>query len=217
MPVAPQELHDLLQAGTPAARDEAWSRFVARFSTLLLHTARKVAHEHDRAMDAYTDLLEQLRADDCRRLRQYVASTGAQFTTWLVVVARRCCVDFLRQQYGRAPAAPHRSADHAMRRRLVDLVAVDVDEVPHLTEPGAAPDAQLLERDLQGALKDILGQLTPAQRLLLSLRFEDDLPVREIAELLHYPTRFHVHRALNAVLAELRQRLLSRGIDRVDP
>ena len=101
MAAAPQELLDLLQATDAAATEDAWSRFVTRFSPLLLHTARSVAHEHDRAMDAYTHLLEQLRQEGGRRLRQYVEDPRAQFTTWLVIVAQRVCIDFLPQRYGR--------------------------------------------------------------------------------------------------------------------
>jgi RNA polymerase sigma factor (sigma-70 family) len=217
MPAAPLELQDLLQASGAAARDEAWSRFVARFSPLLLHTARTVAREHDRAMDAYAHLLEQLHEDDGRRLKQYLEDSGAQFTTWLVIVARRLCIDFLRQRYGRAPAAPSRMADHAMRRRLEDLVAVEIGEMVALTEPGAGPDETLRRRDRDQALRTSLAQLPPAHRLLLSLRFEDDLSVREIAKLLRYPTPFHVYRTLNTVLADLRRRLATHGIAEAEP
>jgi RNA polymerase sigma factor (sigma-70 family) len=217
MPAAPLELQDLLQASGAAARDEAWSRFVARFSPLLLHTARTVAREHDRAMDAYAHLLEQLHEDDGRRLKQYLEDSGAQFTTWLVIVARRLCIDFLRQRYGRAPAAPSRMADHAMRRRLEDLVAVEIGEMVALTEPGAGPDETLRRRDRDQALRTSLAQLPPAHRLLLSLRFQDDLSVREIAKLLRYPTPFHVYRTLNTVLADLRRRLATHGIAEAEP
>jgi RNA polymerase sigma factor (sigma-70 family) len=216
MPAAPPELQDLLQASGSAARDEAWSRFVARFSPLLLHTARTVAREHDRAMDAYAHLLEQLHEDDGRRLKQFLEDSGAQFTTWLVIVARRLCIDFLRQRYGRAPAAPSRMADHAMRRRLEDLVAVEIGEVA-LTEPGAGPDETLSRRDRDHALRMSLAQLPTAHRLLLALRFEDELPVREIAKLLRYPTPFHVYRTLNSVLADLRRKLASHGIAEAEP
>jgi RNA polymerase sigma factor (sigma-70 family) len=217
MPSAPPELQDVLQASGAAARDEAWSRFVARFSPLLLHTARTVAREHDRAMDAYTHLLEQLRQDDNRRLKQYLEDAGAQFTTWLVIVARRLCIDFLRQRYGRAPATASKLADHAMRRRLEDLVAVDIGAMMGLSEPGADPDEKLRRHDLDSALRSCLAQLTPAHRLLLTLRFEDDLPVREIAKLLRYPTPFHVYRTLNLLLAELRRSLATHGVTRAGP
>ena len=217
MAPAPPELQDLLQASSATARDEAWSRFVARFSPLLLHTARTVAREQDRTMDAYAHLLEQLREDDSRRLRRYLENTGAQFTTWLVVVARRLCVDFLRQRYGRAPTAPGKAADHATRRRLEDLIAVEIDEVTALAETRAGPDESLRRCDLHLALQAALAQLPPAHRLLLGLRFEDNLPVREIAKLLRYPTPFHVYRTLNAVLAELRQVLAARGVADAEP
>jgi RNA polymerase sigma factor (sigma-70 family) len=217
MPAAPPELQDLLQASGVPARDEAWSRFVARFSPLLLHTARTVAREHDRAMDAYAHLLEQLHEDDGRRLKQYLEDCGAQFTTWLVIVARRLCIDFLRHRYGRTPAAPSRMADHATRRRLEDLVAVEIGEMVALTEPGAGPDEMLRRRDRDDALRRALAELPPAQRLLLALRFEDELPVREIAKLLRYPTPFHVYRTLNTVLADLRRKLTSYGVAEAEP
>ena len=217
MPAAPPELQDLLQASGAAARDAAWSRFVARFSPLLLHTARAVARDHDRAMDAYTHLLEQLPQDDNRRLKQYLEDAGAQFTTWLVIVARRLCIDFLRQRYGRAPPTPSRMEDHAMRRRLEDLVGVEIGELTGLTEPGAGPDEKLRRRDLDSALRTCLAQLSPAHRLLLTLRFEDDLPVREIAKLLRYPTPFHVYRTLNSLLAELRRSLAVHGVTQAEP
>ncbi len=217
MPAAPPELQDLLQASGPAARDEAWGRFVGRFSPLLLHTARTVAREHDRTMDAYAHLLEQLRQDEGRRLTQFVEDSGAQFTTWLVIVARRLCIDFLRQRYGRAPAAPSKLADHAMRRRLEDLIAVEIGELTALSEPRADPDEELRRRDLEAALQASLAQLTPAHRLLLKLRFEHDIPVREIANLLRYPTPFHVYRTLNTLLAELRRRMAAAGIADAEP
>lgn len=217
MTAAPPELRDLLRASGAAARDEAWSRFVARFSPLLLHTARTVAREHDRAMDAYAHLLEQLGEDDSRRLKQYLEDSGAQFTTWLVIVARRLCIDFLRQRYGRAPSTASRMADHAARRRLEDLVAVEIGEMVTLAEPRAGPDEKLRRRDLDIALRACLAQLPPAHRLLLALRFEDDLPVREIAKLLRYPTPFHVYRTLNTLLAGLRRSLATRGVADAEP
>ena len=50
-------------------------------------------------------------------------------------------------------------------------------------------------------------------RLLLKLRFEDELPAREIATLMHLPTVFHAYRRLNALLASLRRTLEDAGVD----
>lgn len=213
MGLAPEELRELLEATRPGERDAAWQRFVDRFSPLLLHTARSVIRDYDRAMDAYAYLLEQLRADDARRLRQYTENPRTRFTTWLVVVARRLCHDHLRQRYGRVrETGGSDPIARESRRRLVDLVAEELDGAGPLADPGDSPDAELARRDRTAALQASLAQLPPADRLLLAMRFEDDRPVREIADLLGYPTPFHVYRAVNGVLQRLRQSLLQRGV-----
>ena len=217
MAAAPQELQDLLQATGAGARDEAWVRFVNRFSALLLHTARCVVPEHDRAMDAYAHVLDQLREDDSRRLRQYAEDPRSQFTTWLVIVARHLCLDHLRQRYGRHRGEqPKDREGQASRRRLVDLIAKEIGQVG-LPDPRAGADEDLRRRELNSALEASLAQLSPAHRLLLKMRFEDDRPAREIAQLLRYPTPFHVYRTLNTLLRELRVSLARQGISDPEP
>ena len=196
-----------------AARDTAWDGFTAAYSRLLLHTARSITGDHDSAMDAYTYLLEQLRADDFKRLRAYSADGRGKFTTWLVVVVRRLCLDFRRQRYGRPRNdTPDDAVARATRRRLIDLIAApqDPDEIPAL---GKDPAAAVLSDDLARILESALAGLTPHDRLLLKLRYEDDLSAREIAALLGMPSPFHVYRRINALLTELRGSLRARGVD----
>jgi RNA polymerase sigma factor (sigma-70 family) len=215
-PPPPSELSRLLTATAGPARDDAWGNFVAAHSRLLLHVARSLAADHDVAMDGYAYLLERLRADECRRLREYVADGRSKFTTWLVVVARRLCLDFLRHRYGRTrPDAPSQAA-RTTRRHLVDLVA---DETDPADLPAAAPDpAMLVQRgELQRALEAASSRLAPADRLLLRLRFDDDLSAREIAAVLGSPTPFHVYRRLNALLEDLRRAMRARGIEGPEP
>jgi RNA polymerase sigma factor (sigma-70 family) len=216
--VLPSELSALLGAEDPAARDAAWKSFVELHSRLLLHTARSVDRDHDAAMDAYTHLLEQLRADDFRRLRGYADDGRSKFTTWLVVVARRLCLDHVRQRYGRLQEdTPEARESHAARRRLIDHVTdeIDVDELH--AEAGVDADAQLRTAELTRALSAALAGLDPSDRLLLRLRFEDDLPAREIAAILHYPSPFHVYRRINALLAQMRETLARRGVREAEP
>lgn len=97
----PAALTRLLDARDPGGEDTAWREFVVTYSTLLLQVARSTATTRDAAMDTYTFVLEQLREQQCRRLRAYVARDGARFSTWLIVVAKRLCVDFHRRRYGR--------------------------------------------------------------------------------------------------------------------
>jgi RNA polymerase sigma factor (sigma-70 family) len=194
--------------------EEEWAAFVAEHSRLLLNAARSVTSDHDAAMDGYTYILEQLREDDYRRLRAFVPDGRSRFTTWLVVVARRLCLDHRRQRYGRVrdddPAAAM-----ATRQRLLDFVTEkDPDEI---ASTSVDPEQSLQLHELHDVLEAALARLDPADRLLLKLRFEDELPAREIAAVLRLPTLFHVYRRLNALLPELRAALRKRGVEDPEP
>jgi len=165
-------------------------------------------------MDAYALALEQLRADDCRRLRRYAEEPGAKFSTWLVVVVRRICLDHLRHRYGRTTGES--ADDRAPRRRLVDLIAAPLDERVDAADPAESGEDRLDREQVAAALQVALARLEPAQRLLLAMRFEDERTAREIAPLLGYPTPFHVYRAINSALGGLRKSLAEQGIHRVD-
>ncbi|MDO8666161.1 MAG: sigma-70 family RNA polymerase sigma factor [Gemmatimonadales bacterium] len=205
----PPELARLLEAAAPASREQAWDDFVAAYSRLLLHTARSVAHDHDAAMDAYAYMLEALRDDGFRRLRAYQSVTNAKFTTWLVVVVRRLCLDHRRQRYGRTQSANPDAG--AARRRLAELVGEDVDAA-QIPDTAVGPVAVLEERERSRLLESCREKLDPRDRLLLKLRFEDDLPARAIAEVLGFASAFHVYRRLDKVTAALRDCLRRRGV-----
>jgi len=217
-PSLPPLLDRLLRPAEREARDRAWDEFVAAHSAVVLHTCRQVARDHDAAMDGYAYVLEALRADDCRRLRAYTPDGRTQFRTWLVVVVRRMLVDHHRQRFGRPRSADaERVAEHDARRRLEELVAAEVDP-DDLAGPGAeSPDAEVRRRELSDALRHAIDGLDPTDRLLLTLRFEDERPAKEIAAVLRLPTVFHVYRRLGAVLARLKLALARRGVEAPDP
>ena len=205
----------LFAATDPEARDEAWTQFVSRHSRLLLHAARSLGKDYDGAMDRYTYALERLRERDFHRLRTYSPDGRTQFTTWLLVVFRRLCVDHYRQRYGRpgSGGAGPRSSDRVMRRQFADelLGRVDPDLLP-------APDAPSLDGDLASghrteSLATALSTLPPKDRLLLKYRFEDGLSANEISKVMDFPTPFHVYRRLNALFLSLRRTLQAGGIE----
>jgi RNA polymerase sigma factor (sigma-70 family) len=198
------------------AVDAAWRAFVGDYTRLLLHVARSVTTNHDDAMDAYAFVIEQLRADDLRRLREFAADPRSKLSTWLVVVARRLCLDLYRRRYGRVRGADSRP-QRAVRRRLQDLVAenVDVHDIP--TAYTGSAELALRRSELQVALEQALAALDPQDALLLRLRFDDDLTAQEIAKLLSFPSAFHVYRRVNALLAVLRRALEQRGIESAVP
>ena len=210
----PVELQRLLLAADDPSRAAAWERLIAEHSHLLIRVARSLGGGHDEAMDRYAFILDRLCQSDCRRLRAYVPDSNAKFTTWLAVVARRLCLDQHRERYGRPLGVGRESADAARTRRcLEDLVSAELD-LDQVADPaGADPSTIAQAQVVRDALRDALAALDPGDRLLLKLRFEDDLPAREIAGLIHLPTPFHVYRRLKTLLAALRSALQQVGIE----
>jgi RNA polymerase sigma factor (sigma-70 family) len=206
----PQALQALLQADDDAAREDAWDEFIAEFSRLILHVTRSQTDSYDVAMDRYSFVIERLREGDFRRLRTYAADGRGKFTTWLVVVVRRLCADEARRRYGRDRSA---STDRRGRRELVDLVGseIDVNLLPDTAT--ALPSDAISAHELQEALSVALQQLDPSDRLILKLRFQDDVSVAEIARMLSLPSVFHVYRRLNGIYDRLRVTLRGLGVE----
>ena len=215
--ILPTELSQLLAASTEEARDAAWARFVSAHHRLLLHVARSSERDHDAAMDAYVFILDHLRRDDCKRLRTYAALRRSTFTTWLVVVAKRLCVDFARTRYGRGdrdsgPTAPERKLE---RRRLIDLASEDID-IGLIADPSErTPETEFEAAALRECLRHAIAELEPHDRMLLALRFDDGLTAEQIAAALDMASAFHVYRRLNRILATLRRRV--RELDEGNP
>jgi RNA polymerase sigma factor (sigma-70 family) len=200
-----------------------WDAFLASYGEVLLKTAgyaasRTMARErrHDASMDAYVFILEKLREEEFRRLRAFDGEDREAFTRWLVVVARRLCTDFRRKRYGRVRSATD-AATRDMRRRLVDELWEKQEPSNLPADPHANPEWDTRYRERHGLLEQVQGELEPRDQLLLAYRFEDDLPARRIAELMGFPSPFHVYRKLKKVLADLRQRLEGLGMEDPDP
>ena len=104
------------------------------------------------------------------------------------------------------------SDQHEARRRLADLIASELDPSITPDNNGASPDMTVRRAELNEALETAVAGLDTKDRLILQLRFHDDLSGREIADVVGLPTPFHAYRRLNAGLAQLRQALEARGI-----
>lgn len=212
----PADVRSLLGASDAAAQERAWAAFLESYSRVILHAAKSTTPDYDTAMDRYTYAVEALRKDEFRRLRGYSADGRAKFTAWLTVIVRRLCFDQHRQRYGRAQL--HTDPDSRVtRRRIADLLATELDVEQVKAAAEASPEADIRQRELAEILDHAVRRVAPRDRALLALRFEDDLPVRDIAQILGFPTLFHVYRRLNRILGELRQGLEARGVDDSTP
>lgn len=215
---APVELSRLLRASDIPDQEAAWEELIGSHTRLLLAVARSFGGDGDAAMERYAFVLGKLRESEFRRLRAFDPDAGATFSTWLTVTARRLCLDLHRARYGRPRKTDPNdksSVLRAARKALNDSYSSDID-TDTLTGPERMADAEVIRSHRDECLRAELAHLTPRERLLLTLRFEDDLPASRIAGIIGLPTPFHVYRKLNAILAALRTQLESKGIDNSD-
>jgi RNA polymerase sigma factor (sigma-70 family) len=205
----PAEVRRVLDATPGAEADHAWGEFLAAYSALLLRAATLHGADYDAVLDRYAYMLDELRRDDCRRLRRFVADGRAGFSAWLAVVARRLCLDHHRSRYGRRRSSPPAAGPapvcrREVRRRLMDLHSA-VDDLELVEDPAAREPVETLEdQRCCTLLLRAVALLSPADRQLLRLRFEQELSAREIAQRLGLATPFHVYRRLRAVCTGLR-------------
>ena len=213
----PSELARLLGASDDVSRLRAWTVFLDTYSRLILHAARSATTGYDDGMDAYTAALDGMRADNYKKLRGYSVDPRSKFTTWLVVVVRRICLDKQRERYGRVNSAEREagavSDERSARRRLANLTSAEIDLDSIQDSTGSAADDLVERAELTEALESSLSELAERDRLLLTLRFVDGLPAKRIAEVQGWPDQMAVYRRVNHLVAELKKKLRARGID----
>lgn len=218
--VRTEPLYKLLESDDPVARDACWAEFLQGYSRLILHVARSVCDDPDRAMDHYAYVVEQLRDDDFRRLRTFVADGRSEFSTWLLVVTQRLCRDHHRHIYGRRRNngnGSHGDDEIAARRRLVDLISAKVDLESLADEHGSDVEHAVRIDQMHRLLGTAVASLEPRDRLLIRLRFEDGCSMPEVARSLEMPSRWHAYRRLDEVLATLRSALRRNGVSSGSP
>lgn len=204
MPEAiPSYLADLLHATSPEHAELAWQRFIAEHSRLIMSVARGVGGDYDAAMDRYAFILDHLRRANYSKLRCYTADARSKFTTWLVVVCRRLCIDQTRSRFGRARAGTN-VIGLRTRRSLTQSLFSSAELEQVIAPDRDRPDFHAEQSEQHQRLEQCLDNLEPRDRLLIKLRFDDDMSAAEIGRLMKYATPFHVYRRLNRVLNDLR-------------
>jgi len=136
------------------------------------------------------DIAQQVFIRVWKSAGRYVAR--AKFTTWLLKITRNLVFNELR-----------RSKRHA----LVPLqTEPGAEEMPLPDQVARAPDASLLETELQQAIERAIVQLPESQRMALILRRYEEMSYEQIAEILDLSVPA-VKSVLFRARTELRERL----------
>ena len=136
------------------------------------------------------DIAQQVFIRVWKSARRYVPR--AKFTTWLLKITRNLVFNEMRRtkRHAHVPLQPEPGAE---------------DHPPLKDEMNLAPDASLLETELQRTIEDAILQLPEAQRMALVLRRYEQLSYEQIAEVLELSVP-----AVKSVLFRARTELRSR-------
>jgi len=153
-------LMQLVGAGNTSAFEE----LVERHQRLVVGTVgRMLGNNSD-----VEDIAQQVFVRVWKSARRYVPR--AKFTTWLLKITRNLVFNEVR-----------RRSRHA---QLPLQVESEDEERPIKDERAMAPDAALLEQELQRAIEAAIAQLPETQRMAVVLRRYDDLSYEQIADVL---------------------------------
>ena len=170
----------------------AFERLVERHQNLVIGTiGRMLGNSSD-----VEDLAQQVFIRVWKNAGRYVAR--AKFTTWLLTITRNLVFNELRRRK-RHNALPLQVEEHGEERPIAD-------------DQTREPDAALLERELDDAIRAAIAELPETQRMAVVLRRYEQLSYEEIAEVLGQ-TVPAVKSLLFRARTELREKL-SRYLDR---
>ena len=142
----------------------AFEKVIERHQALVAGTAARMLGSNSDV----EDIAQQVFIRVWKSARRYVPR--AKFTTWLLKITRNLVFNELRR---------------AKRRAQVSLQPEPgAEEISLKDETNPAPDASLLEGELQRAIEEAIMQLPESQRMALVLRRYEQLSYEEIAEVL---------------------------------
>ena len=177
-----------MRRGDPDALSAVISRYQHRLYRYLLRLVREPATADDLFQQTWLRVMERIGRYDARR----------NFESWLFSVAHNLAVDFWR----------------AKRGDSLDATA-DSGDSPGERLPAAGPDAleQLLDFERGAMLAACMNDLPAIHREVLTLRFEEDMKLEEIAEVAGIPlstVKSRLRRALEGLREALEARFQRR-------
>lgn len=87
----------------------------------------------------------------------------------------------------------------------------DGHQLNEIVEPGPGPDELAQQEQERGALLHAMSRLTPQQRLLLRLHYQQNMALKDVARIAGLGDLHQARRRIQAALAELKRLLSSSG------
>jgi RNA polymerase sigma-70 factor, ECF subfamily len=143
---------------------DSFEKLIERHQSLVIGTvARMLGSNSD-----VEDIAQQVFIRVWKSASRYVPR--AKFTTWLLKITRNLVFNELRRSKSRAQTPIQSEAN--------------TEEIQLKDESNPAPDASLLESELQGEIEKAIGELPETQRMAVVLRRYEEFSYEQIADIL---------------------------------
>lgn len=192
MPRVPKD-EPALVAEAIAGSEYAFQTLVERYQRPVFSLVARMVKDRGIA----EDVTQEVFVKAWRALPRY--DPKRRFASWLFKIASNAAIDQLRRK--QLPTTPIETADPD-RSSILDRVADERSE---------SPDTLVKRRELSAALEAAVAALRPEYRLVILLRFREDLPYRDIAEATGMPLGT-VKTNLRRARREIEERLRKDGV-----
>ncbi|MFI5201916.1 MAG: RNA polymerase sigma factor [Candidatus Kapaibacterium sp.] len=160
--LAEEELVRLFQAGGSGdariSRDAAFTEIVERYQKRIYFAARKMVHgDHDEA----DEIAQETFVKSYQALSTFRGE--AKLYTWLYRIMMNAAI----QRSRKTKARP----------------MVDLESIQELAEEGVAPEDHLLKSETTRLIESAIKTLPPKQQRVFMMRFHEELPYEEIADI----------------------------------
>ncbi|MDE2923558.1 MAG: sigma-70 family RNA polymerase sigma factor [Acidobacteriota bacterium] len=192
MPHGPQD-EAALVAEAIEGSELAFRTLVERYQRPVFSLVLRMVHDRGIA----EDVTQEVFVKAWMALARY--DPRRRFASWLFKIASNAAIDQLRRK--KLPTTPIETGDPD-RSSILDRIEDERSE---------SPDTLVKRRELSSALEAAVAALRPEYRLVVLLRFREELPYRDIAEATGMPLGT-VKTNLRRARREIEERLRKDGV-----
>lgn len=164
------EDYALVQQALNHGDQRAYSELMDRYREPVFNTMLKMVHNREDA----DDLVLEAFGKAFRKLESYTPNFA--FSTWLFKIAINNCIDFIR-------------------KRRMNLLSIDEnidsdskqDFSGNIKASGLDPEEKYIQQQRIKMMQSVMSKLSPKYRLMLEMRYFEELTYQEIANELEIP------------------------------
>ncbi len=148
----------------------AYAALMERYKDSIYHTMLKMVHNHDNA----EDLTIEAFGKAFRKLHTYVPNYA--FSTWLFKIATNNGIDFIRKK-----RIKMLSIDEPISKKGVQ------DFTNTIKSKALDPEERYIRQQRNKIMRNLLSKLSDKYKIMIELRFFEELSYQEIADKLQLP------------------------------